>query len=408
MQQVIPDSTDDTINRGQRQSLLVTTVTGHGLKHLFSAAILVLLPELKIGLGLTNTQIGTLATVRSIAGGVANLPAGFMADRFAPQRAEILGASIAFVGVFAFMLGASPNYWLALFAMALFTIAITFWHPAAISSLSRNFENRRGFAIALHGAGGSIGEALGPALTGLLLVYVGWRIVLQGMIVPGILCGVLIWLLLRPIPTGEDSSSKISEYLVSMIGLIRNGRLLLVLLFAGGFAGGQGTIMTFLPIYLREDFGVSPLAVGLYLSLAHVGGIVSQPLLGLASDRFGRKAILAPSLGILGLAALGLYFAPQGILFGLVVLIMGIFLFPLMAILLASASDLVEGNMQATTVSLVFGAGIVVSGFMPAIAGIIADAVNVKATFLLGFGVLVVTSLLAFVTRWDVTTVKDS
>ena len=151
-------------------------------------------------------------------------------------------------------------------------------------------------------------------------------------------------------------------YLGSVSALLRNGKLLLVLIFAAGFAGGQSTILTFLPIYLDEDLGASSVTIGLYLSLAQVGGIVSQPLIGFASDRLGRKLILAPSLAMLGLSFVGLSIVPSGWLFGLVVLAMGAFLFPLMSILLASAMDLVEVGAQATTVSLVFGSAVVVSG----------------------------------------------
>ena len=189
-------------------------------------------------------------------------------------------------------------------------------------------------------------------------------------------------------------------YLGSVSALLRNGKLLLVLIFAAGFAGGQSTILTFLPIYLDEDLGASSVTIGLYLSLAQVGGIVSQPLIGFASDRLGRKLILAPSLAMLGLSFVGLSIVPSGWLFGLVVLAMGAFLFPLMSILLASAMDLVEVGAQATTVSLVFGSAVVVSAFAPAIAGMLADSADTEAAFLFGAGLVLSASLLSAVTRW--------
>ena len=191
------------------------------------------------------------------------------------------------------------------------------------------------------------------------------------------------------------------EYLSSVSALLRNGKLLLVLIFAAGFVGGQSTILTFLPIYLDEDLGASSVTIGLYLSLAQVGGIVSQPLIGFASDRFGRKLILAPSLAMLGLTFIGLGIAPSGWMFGMVVLAMGAFLFPLMSILLASAMDLVEVGAQAITVSLVFGSAVVVSAFAPALAGVLADSVGTEAAFMFGAGLVLSTSLLSVVTRWQ-------
>lgn len=401
MQQTATGGAIESVTDRQRMVLLPTAIAGHALKHMFNAAFFVILPDLKVDLGLSNTQVGALSTVRNIAGGLSNLPAGYTADRFSARRAQILGFAMAMVGVFAMSLGFASNYGMALASAALLSVAITFWHPAAISTLSRVFASRRGFAIAMHGTGGSIGEAVGPVLVGLLLGLVTWRMVLQASVVPGVGCGLLVWLLLRPIPSGEGLAPSFLAYLRSMGKLLTTRRLLLIMLFAGGFAGGQSAVLTFLPVYLREDVGVSTWTLGLYLALANVGGIVSQPVMGYLSDRFGRKIVLVPSLTGLGVATLGLYLTPPGFLFALMVLLMGVFLFPLMSILLAAAMDLVEGAVQATTISLVFGSAVVFSGFTPAIAGVVADLYSVKAVFLLACGIILATALLALATSWQ-------
>ena len=139
------------------------------------------------------------------------------------------------------------------------------------------------------------------------------------------------------------------------------------MIFAGGFVGGQSTVLTFLPIYLDEQMNATTVTIGMYLALAQVGGIASQPIMGFASDKFGRKLILTPSLGLLGLCFVAIGMVQSGLVLGLIVLMMGAFLFPLMAILLAAALDLVGGETQATTVSLVFGSATVVSSFAAAL-----------------------------------------
>lgn len=390
----------EQLSDGQRRTLLVVCVAGHGLKHLFNAAFFVLLPEIKSGLALTNSQIGILSTFRNVMGGITNIPAGYAGDRMSAHRAEILGASIIFLGVFALALGLSTTFWMALVFAALFNVAITFWHPSAISSLSKEFESRRGFAISLHGTGGSVGETLGPLLAGTLIGIVGWQMVLRGSVVPGIIAGILIWLILRTIPTRSGDVQGQGSYMTSLKGLLRNRRLLLVLAFAGGFVGGQSAFLTFFPIYLREDLEVSSVTVGFYLLLANVGGIASQPLMGYASDRLGRKAILSPSLVVLGLCFLLLPAVPGGWPLAAVALVMGAFLFPLMAILLAAGVDLVEPGAQATTVSLVFGSALIVSSIAPAVAGRLADTYGIEAAFALGAGIVLTTAFLSAVTQW--------
>ncbi len=394
-------STADAITGRQRWTLLIVAVAGHALKHLFNSSFFVILPEIKTALALSNSQVGALSTIRNVAGGLTNLPAGFAADRYAKRRPVIMGMSIALIGTFCAFLGIATNFGVATLAATLMIVAITLWHPSAISSLSQRFESRRGFAIALHGTGGSVGEALGPILTGTLITVLAWRTVLHASIVPAVAVGFIVWLLLRSIPLGESSLPSMKAYLGSVSRLVRNRRFLLVLLLAGGFSGTQNVIMTFFPIYLRENLGASSVKLGLYLSLAQVAGIGCQPIMGHLSDRLGRRAVLAPGLAILGLSALGLSIAPAGWPLVVVVLIMGAFLFSLMSILLASAMDLVPGGVQATTVSLVFGAGVVVSGLMPAVAGILADAYGVKAAFLWASGIAMLSALVAATTQWQ-------
>jgi MFS family permease len=389
------------MTRAQRFGLISSTVGGHAFKHLFNAAFFVILPEIKFGLGLTNIQIGTLSTVRNMAGGISNLPAGFIADRFSGKRPEILGVTIILLGVFSALLGTSHSYFWAVLTAALVTSTISFWHPAAISTLSQFFNTRRGFAIAIHGTGGSVGEVLGPIVAGTLIGVLSWRTVLQGSAVPALFAGVLIWASLRFALRKGESPSTVKSYLRSFINLMKNRRLLLLLMLAGGFSGGQSAVLTFLPIYLREELTISSFHLGLYLSLAQLAGIGSQPIMGFLSDKYGRKAVLAPGLLGLGCSFLGLYLVPFGWPFIVVIFIMGIFLFPMMAILLAGAMDLVEPQVQATTVSLVFGSAILLAGLSPAVAGFFADTFGIKSTFLWGAGITLVTSTAAFITKWE-------
>lgn len=389
------------ITEGQRLTLLMTAVAGHGIKHLFNAAFFVLLPEIKTGLGLSNVQVGVLSTVRMIVGGLANLPAGFIADRFPQRRAEILGLSIALIGVTGLVLGLTRSFWMATIMASLMVVAISFWHPAAISSLSRQFAQRRGFAISLHGTGGSVGEALGPLTAGLLLGLFSWQVIFQGSVMPAVLLGIGIWLILRTVPTEEGRYLSLTQYTRGLGHLVADRRLLLVLLFAGGFAGGQSVVLTFFPIYVREDLGASSATLGLYLFLAQVTGIGSQPVMGYVSDKLGRKVVLVPALAILGASYFALSVVPSGLPLIGVILLMGAFLYSLMAIFVTAAMDLVEGEVQATTVSLVFGVATAVAGIAPGIAGVFADAFGVTSTFLFAAGLILTTALAAGVTNWQ-------
>ena len=380
--------------------MIVTVVAGHAIKHLFNAGFFILLPEIKSGMNLSNAAVGAISTSRQIAGGVVNFPAGFLADRFPHKWAEFLGLSIALVGLFYLLLGSAPNYAVVVIAAILSNIAITMWHPAAIAALSRRFVQQRGLVVSLHGTGGSIGEAIGPLVAGGLLLVIGWQLILQGTLIPGLIAGAGIWLLLRGLPVQRERGASLAVYLDALKPQLRNRRLLTILLVVAGFTTTQGTIFTFLPIYLREDVGYSAFRTGVYLSAAQIVGIGSQPIMGLLSDRYGRQVVLLPGIIGLALAVLALSVAPAGIPLLLAVAAMGAFAFPLMAILLAAAGDIAGEQLQATSVSLVFGAAMVFGGISPVISGLLADAFEVKTTFLFAGGVAVLTAIFVGTQRW--------
>ena len=386
---------------GQRRTLLITAVVGHGIKHLMNAGFAVLLPEMKTGLGLNNTQVGIMSTSRFLAGGLANFPAGYIADRFTHMRAIVLGLSIAGIGVMYFLAGITTAFWLVTLWASLMVVSISLWHPAAIGSLSRQFTSNRGFAISLHGTGGSVGEAIGPLVAGFLLAFFTWQFIFQGAIVPSIILGFVIWFVLRRVPADISQATSFSDYLLGVRELLSNKRLLLVLFFTGGFAGAQATMYTFLPVYLREDIALEPETVGIFLSLLNLPGLASQPAMGYLSDRWGRKAVLAPAMGLLGVFYLLLGVVPAGIPLIATILAAGLFFYPMMAIFLASASDLAPSDVQSTTVSLVFGVATLVGSLAPVAAGLIADTHGLRWTFFFCATLVLAMAFAAAVTRWE-------
>ena len=378
--------------------LIATLVAGHAVKHVYNAGFFVILPEISRFFGFSNTAIGTISTARSVSGSVTNLPAGFLADRFSGHWGIILGLCMTLVGVFSFLMGNAEGYWMLIVTAAVVSGAISFWHPSAIAALSQRFPARRGFVIALHGTGGSIGEAIGPILVGSLLLVIGWQTVLHLSVGPALITALVVWLLMRNVKGETASTLTVPGYLRSVKALVRNRALLTILLTTGCFSMVQGAVSTFLPVYLRLELGYSALQMTAYVSAAQVAGIVSQPILGHLSDHYGRRVVLAPSLLLLGLGLVAMGLAPDGWPLLVAVILTGAFQFPLMALFLASAMDNVGAEVQATTVSLVFGIGTIFGSVSPTIAGYLADTSSVQTVFFYA-AVLAVTASAFFFAR---------
>lgn len=380
--------------------LLVGVVAGHAIKHVFNSGFYVLLPEIKAALGLSNAAIGTLSTVRAITGGLANAPAGYLADRYAPHMAVMLAGIFVIIGLLQLALGSAVAYWQVVVLVSLINVLVTAWHPPAMGTLAKVFARRRGFAISLHGTGASVGEVVGPLLVGGLLLLVSWRTVLQGSVFPAVVAGLAVWYVTRAFPIARAATS-VRSYVGDLRRLLATPRLLLVLTIAGGFAAAQAAVSTFLPVYVREDLGRSPWVVGVYLALAQVAGIGAQPVLGYLLDYHGRRAVITPSLFVLA-GALGLlYVSGDGALFIVGLLVTGAFIFSMTAMLVTAASDVAGDAVQGTSVSLVFGAAALFTGLGALASGFVADAAGTRTVFLFAACCAGASAVLAATTRWS-------
>ena len=172
------------IRRGRNQ-LAATVVLGHTVKHIYNSGLnSIILATMKKDLGLTGAEFGLLTTSGRITSGATTMVAGYLGDRFANRSGLMLLISLTMMGVSFYLLGEAPNYWTLFAVMLLVGIGPSLYHSPAIASLSRKFPDRRGFAISLHGTGGSIGEVVGPVMVGALItgtyfVAFEWRDVLR-------------------------------------------------------------------------------------------------------------------------------------------------------------------------------------------------------------------------------------
>ena len=389
----------DNVTQGQRLLLLVITCLGHSVKHIYNAGFFIILPEVKQSLQFTNAGVGTISMGRNISGGIGNFPWGFLSDRFSRQFVTILAVGMILIGITHSLFGFVTSYWQAFAMAAISHIAIGSWHPAAIGSLSRVFAEKRGFAISIHGIGASIGETIGPIFVGALLSFTVWQSILHWGLVPALLTSVMVFLTLRSIRI-ESQELTVRLYIAAFINLFRNRKLLLVLFFTGGYASAQSIVITFLPIYVREDLGQSAVVLGTYLTAAQAIGILSQPAMGYLSDSFSRKAVIVPSLLLMGVLYILLFVTSSGPAFVAIVIATGLVNFSLMAIWLAACADVVDPKLHGTTISLVFSSFVIFAGIFPLIAGFLADTEGVKSVFFFAGCIALISGIFALLVPW--------
>lgn len=405
------------VRRG-RNRLATTVVLGHAVKHIYNSGLQsILLAVIKDDLGLSGAQFGLLSTSGRVTSGATTMVAGYLGDRFANRSGIMLMLSLSMMGISYFLLGSAPNFYLMLAAMLLVGVGPSLYHSPAIASLSRKFPDKRSFAISLHGTGGSIGEVVGPVLTGGLItgtyfVAFEWRETLQISVLPALIFGLLIYLMMRNIPTVSAETHSLADYFASLLALLSRRAMIALVVITALRSMGQGAIMAFLPVYLLEDQGISAVVIGLFMASIQFVGILAQPAMGFLADNFGHKMVLVPATAALGILMIALRFAQAddtltialwrlqittpGIQFGIIGLLMGAFLYALHAIYIAAAIDVAQGEAQSTVVSLIYGASFL-GALSPFIAGVIVDLTDTSSAFVYG-GVmaLAATLILAF------------
>jgi MFS family permease len=356
---------------------------GHAMTHWYPGAFTVLLPFFAQDLGLTLTQVGLLIGLRNITSTLINLPGGMLVD-VVGRRKLIMGLAIAWAGIPYFFLGLTDNFVVIASCLAVVGVGNLLYHPAALSSLSELYPTRRGFATAMHSLGASFGDTVSPVCVGLILTWMTWREVTLLNALPGVVMAVIFWQMMRPVRLrGPKTGARLDvrSYAIAAGALLRDANMLLIALLGGARAMTQSGLTVFLPIYLSTVALLSPALIGTYLGVVQGAGIISGPLSGGLSDRFGRRPLVAAGMVSTSVMLILLVVLNVEWLFVFVLALIGFFLYSTAPVLNAWALDIAPPELGGTSIGILFAMQSLLGSLAPVIGGAIADAYGLEATF---------------------------
>jgi MFS family permease len=387
--------------RSFREVWLITL--GHSLTHWYPATFYLLLPLIGNELGLSYFQIGSILTCQAAAGAISNIPGGILVDSIG-KKGLLMALSLFWIGAPYLMMGFTHEYWTLLTCAALVGIGNNLWHPTAIPLLAQHFPERRGLAVSIHGMGGNVGDAFAPLVAGALLAYLNWRQVVIINVLPGIVMSCVLLVCLgrsqAPVRPGAEGASKrtLGHVLRDFRGLLSNRTLILLSSSSIFRSMTQGSLMTFLPIYLASEMGYSPVWIGACMAAVQVAGFTAAPIAGHLSDTMGRRQIVISSMATSAVVLLCMAVAGNSPWFVFFVAVLGFFFFAIRAVLQAWLLDATPPNMGGSSIGMLFAIQAIGSATGPFISGLLADRYGLMAVFYFLAVTIVVANMFIFFT----------
>lgn len=168
-----------SITASTRQDIRILTLvsTGHFCSHFYMLALPSMFIFMNADLGISFTALGAMLSLRYISTGMAQVPAGFLVDRYG---AKIMLSTGMFILVAAFAAMAfAPNYWVLVALVVIGGIGDSVFHPADYAILNGSVsEGRMARAFSVHTFSGHLGFAAAPVVITFLSALWDWRVAL--------------------------------------------------------------------------------------------------------------------------------------------------------------------------------------------------------------------------------------
>jgi predicted MFS family arabinose efflux permease len=346
---------------------------GHFSHHLLTALPVPLMPFIRDNFSLDYARSGLLLSVFSITYGLSQLPSGWLADQLGTRVLMAIG--ICGVGLTGVLIGFSTSYVMLLIVLGLMGLLGGGYHPSAPPTVATTLPpQHRGRAIGVHAIGGSAAYFIAPLIASTTAAAWGWRSSFFVLAAPTLAFGILLYILMARRKQAQQPVAEVVE--CQMIPRKAGNRydLLAFMALSSATTIVITAVMSFIPLFLVDHFGMSHASAALVIAIVYFTGIFANPAAGFLSDRFGRIPLLVTaSIGLLPLL-LFMSSMPQGWGVNLVLVAIGI----IIAMTQTSSESHIVGNVAEKNCSSVLGVyyftNMTGAGVITALLGVLIDA----------------------------------
>jgi len=272
----------------------------HFFNDLFSGTLAALLPTLQLRFGVSELTLAVFVACLSFSSSVLQPLFGAVADRLG--RRLVAAAGVIVTSTFLSLIPAMPSPILLIPLLLVGGLGSAAFHPAGTALARQAAKAKGGLALGIFSAGGTMGMAFGPLVIGLFIIN-GWLDYSPVLMIPGVILGLLIYLLLPPQPRSQEGSHTRLFDLELFRGPVGQLCLAGVLRSIAWIAIVNGA-----PLWLVTTKGLSATdpvvfwTITAFTASGAAGGIIA----GLVEARFSRQALVTGTmlLAVVPLAAL--------------------------------------------------------------------------------------------------------
>lgn len=249
---------------------------------------------LKADLGFSDVGLGAIGSFFLWSYACVSPIAGHIGDR--TNRAMALIWSLVAWSLVTLLTGLVTAQWQLLSMRVLLGVAESMYLPAAMALVAEyHASGTRAKALSLLSVGQYLGMVAGGTLAGFLGERYGWRSPLCVLGTAGLLLAIICFAILpRGNGTELDTEANLRapdlSFLDATRGLVRIPSFLILAIAGVLTAIGAWIFINWLPLYFRENFGMTLTSAGFAgSSLVSITAAVSQVAGGAASDVLARK-----------------------------------------------------------------------------------------------------------------------
>jgi MFS family permease len=243
----------------------------------------------------------------TLTGVFLKLPAGALSDLFGRRRLLVVGALVFATVPFTY-LAVSTLAWLVILRF-LHGSATAIFGPVASASLSDIAPAaRRGTWLSTYSTAQGTGQAIGPILAGYLIAAGRFDLAFaaSGLIGLGAPLIVGTW---RGVPAGTSTRPSWNAFTRGITEVVSDRLILITSAAHAAQFVLNGMLNAFLPLFGREVLNLSASELGWLFGVQTVTTLMVRPVMGMVSDRVGRRTLIVTGLTIGSLAVFSLSLA---------------------------------------------------------------------------------------------------